>query len=79
MKLVFLGRYRDMAGAGLQPPANIRDLAALRIWLEHSQPGLAQALAKGCAVAVNQMIVRNPSHPIADNDEIAFLPPMSGG
>ena len=43
------------------------------------EPALAEALAgKGVQVALNKTIVRG-DHPLAANDEVAFLPPMSGG
>lgn len=80
MKLVFLGRYRELAGAEFPtPPAGIADLSALRIWLAQTRPDLAQAMDGRCAVVINQAIVRDARHPLAANDEIAFLPPMSGG
>jgi len=61
-------------------PQGVQKLAQLQAWLAHSEPVLAQALSSvRTQYAVNQTIVRDPSHPIHDDDEIAFLPPMSGG
>lgn len=83
MKLVFLGRFREIAGSrlsGMTLPHGVETLAQLQDWLARSEPALAQALAGArTQVAVNQTIVRDPGHPIRDSDEIAFLPPMSGG
>ena len=83
MKLVFLGRFRDIAGPHLSEmtlPQGVRDLSGLKEWLAKSEPALAQALAGArTQYAVNQILVRDAAHPIRDNDEIAFLPPMSGG
>ncbi len=83
MKLVFLGRFRDIAGphiSDLALPCDIKTLSALTDWLAKTQPALSQALAGArTQYAVNQVIVRDPAHPLHDSDEIAFLPPMSGG
>lgn len=55
-------------------------MAQLQDWLARSEPALAAALAGArTQIAINQVIVRDPGHPIGDGDEIAFLPPMSGG
>jgi molybdopterin converting factor subunit 1 len=83
VKLVFLGRFREIAGPGLTDmalPDGVRTLAQLQDWLAGARPLLAEALAgTRTQIAVNQAIVRDPGHPISDRDEIAFLPPMSGG
>ncbi len=79
MTLVFLGRFRDIAGA-ITPPAHVTTLAALKDWLAQAHPQLSAALAAvPTQIAVNQAIVRDMATPITANDEIAFLPPMSGG
>jgi len=83
VKLVFLGRFRDIASPHLSDmslPREVRDLSTLQDWLANTEPALAQALAGArTQYAVNQTIVRDLAHPIRDSDEIAFLPPMSGG
>ncbi len=83
MKLVFLGRFREIAGPHLSDmalPVGVHTLSGLKDWLAGAEPVLAQALAgSGSQFAVNQMIVRDLAHTIHDSDEIAFLPPMSGG
>ena len=83
MKLVFLGRFREIAGAHLADmvlPKDVSTLSGLKDWLARSEPILAQALEGArTQYAINQMIVRDGGHPIRDGDEIAFLPPMSGG
>lgn len=83
MKLVFLGRFREIAGPHLSDmalPKEITTLSGLKDWLSRSEPALAQALAGArTQIAINQVIVRDAAHPVRDNDEIAFLPPMSGG
>jgi molybdopterin converting factor subunit 1 len=83
VKLVFLGRFREIAAPRLGEmarPDGVETLGQLQAWLARTEPALAEAL-KGARtqVAVNQAIVRDPGHAIRDQDEIAFLPPMSGG
>jgi molybdopterin converting factor subunit 1 len=83
VKLVFLGRFREIADPALAQvalPGTVTTLAGLKDWLASSQPALDWALNSArTQIAVNQVLVRDGAHPIADNDEIAFLPPMSGG
>lgn len=74
MKLLFFGRLRDGARAGPVPP-EIRDIDALRAWLGRVRPELLDAAIR---IAVNdEMILGN--RPLGEGDEVAFLPPMSGG
>jgi len=79
-KVLMLGRLRDIAGWRERtldaPPAT---LSALRDLLAREDPALGEALAgKGVQAAVNKAVVRADAA-IAPGDEIAFLPPMSGG
>jgi molybdopterin converting factor small subunit len=83
MKLVFLGRLREMAGSRFSDvvlPDGVHTLSGLQDWLVRAEPVLARGL-NGARIqcADNQVIVRDPAYPIRDDDEIAFLPPMSGG
>lgn len=83
MKLVFHGKYADVAGAAeitLPCPPGVATLEALLGWLAAHRPPLG-AVAKGgnTATVINQVIVRDVRHPVRDGDEVAFLPPMSGG
>ena len=76
-KLVFLGRLTDLAG-GLE-----RDIAPGP--LEQILAGLPVELAvalldEKVRIARNGELLVNPgSVMVADGDEIAFLPPVSGG
>ena len=83
MKLVFLGRFRELAGARLSDvalPSGVHTLQGFQDWLARAEPDLAMALAGArTQIAINQSLVRDPAHPITEHDEIAFLPPMSGG
>jgi len=74
MKILFFGRLRDGAPAGAVPPG-IRDIDALRAWLGRARPELLDASVR---IAVNdEMILGN--RVLEEGDEVAFLPPMSGG
>ncbi len=83
MKLVFLGRFREIAApsmARLTPPSDVCTLGDLKDWLARTDPALAEALSGSrIQYAVNQTLVRDLAHPLGESDEIAFLPPMSGG
>lgn len=74
MKIVFFGRLRDGAPAGAVP-SGVRDTGALRAWLGRDRPELLDASIR---IAVNDEMILG-DRPVGDGDEIAFLPPMSGG
>ncbi len=74
LKLVFLGRLQDVAGAAEQVVEG-----------EESLAGLLAALAPEFAsdrirIAVNGILVTDRAAAVlTDGDEVAFLPPVSGG
>ena len=74
MRILFFGRLGEGPPAGPVPP-KVRDTDALRAWLGESRPEL---LDRSVRIAVNdEMILANRG--LAEGDEVAFLPPMSGG
>ena len=78
IRLVFLGKLADIAeGDTLELPGG-GDWAEL---LSNLPPALAEAVAAGSTkVAVNGALVADKTAIVArDGDEIAFLPPVSGG
>lgn len=83
VKLVFLGKFGDAASAGLAQialPGDVRTLSDLKDWLTREQPLLGQAMAATTTrLVVNQCVAHDLAAPVADGDEVAFLPPMSGG
>ena len=83
VRLVFLGKFSDVAPAGLAEialPGGVRTLGQLKDWVARQQPLLGAAMeATRTRLIVNQCVAHDLSAPVADGDEIAFLPPMSGG
>ncbi|MGE3690175.1 MAG: MoaD/ThiS family protein [Novosphingobium sp.] len=78
IKLVFLGRLEDVAGAGERELALAESLETLLASLE---PELADVLADHrIKLARNgELIADRAELVLADGDELAFLPPVSGG
>jgi molybdopterin converting factor subunit 1 len=74
MRILFFGRLRDGAPAG-PVPRGVRDTDALRAWLGGDRPEL---LDTSIRIAVNDEIAPG-NRPLDEGDEVAFLPPMSGG
>lgn len=83
MRLRYFAWLRTRIGLGAEEiakPAGVATVAELLAWLETRGPGYHAALAdKGVVrVAVNQDYVK-PDHPVADGDEVALFPPVTGG
>ena len=83
VNLIYLARLRETLGRGSEqielPPA-VRDLGALRAWLRSRGGAWADELAdeRPVRAAVNQEMAHRDT-PLADGDEIAFFPPVTGG
>jgi molybdopterin synthase sulfur carrier subunit len=78
LRLVFLGRLEDAAGASEREVGTAASLDAVLAGLE---PELAAALGgERIRLAVNGTLVTNRAAlALSDGDELAFLPPVSGG
>lgn len=76
--ILFFGRLRDSVGATaltVELPSGVRDTESLRAWLGSEYPAVLDPAVR---TAVNAQL--NPeSMNFDEGDEIAFLPPMSGG
>jgi molybdopterin converting factor subunit 1 len=76
--ILFFGRLQDAMGTKsltVALPAGVRDTESLRAWLGREHPALCDSSVR---IAVNAEL-RPGNAPVAEGDEIAFLPPMSGG
>jgi len=78
IKLVFLGRLEDLAGAGER---NVDAVPSIPAVLAALDPDLATALrGDKVKLALNGMVLHDPEAAVLkDGDELAFLPPVSGG
>jgi molybdopterin converting factor small subunit len=83
LRLVFLGKFRPLAPSVLDaaaPPGSIATLEELRNWVAEQAPALGAALAATpFKLIVNHAVVHDLSARFRAGDEIAFMPPMSGG
>lgn len=80
IRVLLFGRLRDVAGwrETVIDPAP-KTLSELRLQVTRDNPRLASALAAtGVQAAVNRVLVRGDA-PLEIDDEVAFMPPMSGG
>tara|TARA_R110002072_G_scaffold35177_23_gene104417 strand:- start:574 stop:825 length:252 start_codon:yes stop_codon:yes gene_type:complete len=83
MQVLYFGWVKSRIGIGkeeLSPPPEVTDVASLIDWLKGRGDGYANAFADSAAlrVAVNQEIAPLDAA-IADGDEVAVFPPMTGG
>lgn len=83
MKILYFAWLRSRIGIGeedVTPPETVATVAALVEWLKERSPAHAGALGEGHLVraAVNQDYA-GPEHPVGQNDEVAFFPPVTGG
>jgi len=78
LRLVFMGRLETVAGSGERDVPVAATLAGVLAALE---PELAEALAaESIKLAVNGALVSDRAAlALNDGDELAFLPPVSGG
>ncbi len=81
-QVLLFGRLKDAFGAASIPlPAGAATAADLRVRLAESNPDLADMLrGKYIRIAVNQILIADEAAArISMSDEIALLPPLSGG
>lgn len=78
LALLFLGRLEDVAGG---PERAVPFAPTLDALLAALEPDLAEALrGPRIRLAHNGALVADPAGlALADGDELAFLPPVSGG
>ncbi|RBL93005.1 molybdopterin converting factor subunit 1 [Chitinophaga flava] len=77
MGLLLFGVAKDIAGAAMISfPATATDVAALKEWLYENYPPLRQL--SSLMIAVNREYAAD-SQLIHAGDEVAVIPPVSGG
>ncbi|MTW12685.1 molybdopterin converting factor subunit 1 [Pseudoduganella eburnea] len=82
INLKYFASVRESLGGGEQAalPAGVETVGQVRAWLQSRGEPWASTLAQGRALrmACNQRMC-DASAPVADGDEIAFFPPVTGG
>jgi molybdopterin converting factor subunit 1 len=81
VRVLFFARARELAATSsteLEIPAVTTPADALRCFVLPRYPAL-QPLAPHCALAVNLEYVGDDEKCLCDGDELAVIPPISGG
>lgn len=81
IQLRYFGRLSELSqDETVQLFAEVQDVAALCLWLQARGPNWEAALAaeRGVRVAVNHAFA-SPDTRLQAGDEVAFLPPFTGG
>ena len=83
MKIRYFAWIRQRTGLDAEEvvaPTEVTDVAGLLDWLKTRNAGFAEALADfdSIRVAVNQEFAELDA-PVAQSDEVAIFPPMTGG
>lgn len=81
--LLYFARLREALGTGqeqLALPSTVQSLNALRahLALRGGAWAVEMAQARNLRAAINQTVA-TPDSAIADGDEVAFFPPVTGG
>ena len=83
LRVLYFASVRERMGRTEEQvplPDGVGSVAALAVWLRARDAAGAAAFAEPAAVraAVNQVFAQ-PGAPVADGDEVAFFPPVTGG
>lgn len=82
IRVLFFGRFGDLAGGGPREvdfSTAVSDITGLAEAIRAGDPALGEALLEPrVMVAVNQTLV-DWHTALSDGDEVAFLPPVTGG
>ena len=83
MRILYFAWLRQMTGIDseeVEMPSHITNVASLIEWLKERNEKFAEALSdfESIRVAVNQEFAE-PDDPVAQGDEVAIFPPMTGG
>jgi len=81
MRVLYFGKLADMVGCDeemLDLPAGVETAGALRAWLDGARMCDGALLAPSVRLAIDQEIATDAVC-LAGGEEVAFLPPVSGG
>ena len=82
VKILFFAGLREAIGQSselIMLPEGVASVGAVRDWMAaRGEPWSALATTKNLRHAVNQSMVTADA-PVADGDEVAFFPPVTGG
>ncbi|RFM35097.1 molybdopterin converting factor subunit 1 [Chitinophaga silvisoli] len=76
MRVLLFGIAKDIAGTPAITTTAVADVAALKEWLYTQYPALRQL--RSLMIAVNK-VYANDEQSLLPGDEIAVIPPVSGG
>jgi len=80
MEVHLFARIRDQIGHGTVVVESVCTVAELRHLLQLKFPQQKDVFDAGYAlVAVNQAVITDEAHVLHEHDEVALLPPMTGG
>jgi molybdopterin synthase sulfur carrier subunit len=69
------GQIREQLGSDIRVEAEMQDVKSLREYLRDKHPEISWS---GIAVAVNKRYAEDDA-PLCQGDEVALIPPVSGG
>ncbi len=81
IRISYFARYREhlgLSGERLEWQPSLTSIEALRQQLLQ-RGGAWQVLAEGNLMCARNQELVSPAEPLADGDEIAFFPPVTGG
>lgn len=76
MRVLLFGIAKDIAGAPAITTTDVANVAALKEWLYAEYPSLRSL--RSLMIAVNK-VYANDEQSLLPGDEIAVIPPVSGG
>jgi molybdopterin converting factor subunit 1 len=82
VRILYLGRLQEIAGTRsveIDLPEDVTSAGAVRAWLSRETPALGAALRDPTVRIVVNDAMAHADHPVGPEDEIAFLPAVSGG
>ncbi|MGE5385254.1 MAG: molybdopterin converting factor subunit 1 [Betaproteobacteria bacterium] len=81
LQILYFAGLKEALGVGAEtvtPPPEVATIGQLRDWLIGTQGRTALASAKNLRCALNQEMVGFDAA-LAEGDEVAFFPPVTGG